>query len=797
MELTSFLKFLLADEVSLEQYSLGEFVGFDEVVRRMFLKGREQNRNVPDHYYRLEQSRSFEGISSITDILTVGVGTLADKCLELVGNRIYVKPLMQNEWQELITHIPPLVLQSAFICRKMPFDRLNDNIFQYYDTYLLPNSRYTAIPSPRIQQLDHLVKEQNGLHDLHMHLNGATETDVIWQDYLQRPFEIYHELCKAYQFSKTKEQLGQESPLLNPKRFISLLRVAQKLRSYFYDYLFSSTQRSVKNRSALLNEFIYQFSDRPGSYRHDFISLITDANDYPYLLSIESLMYVLILEELKKGKNEVFAEFFHFYLLILGLANRLLVQQVHQKGFEQFQKHTLNGMRENSELKYKKRFLQMHGNDARNIQFLEGRFSPKDDQVKLINFLQNIDKGWKDMRKELERVQIDDVTSSPKLKLIAHFIKQEDKKPDKMYRHKKLRYAVWQRAKVLSKLLKRHSKFKDQIVAVDAAASEFDAPPEVFAPAFRFLRRQGIRNFTYHAGEDFFHIICGLRAVYEAIVFCGLQPGDRIGHATATGISVKDWHKEVGDQILMYRGEYLDSLVFVYHIIIQCRIDKLNDMIPVITDRVQGLCQKIYKKDLSLPVLEKAWLMRQCCPVHAFHKNREDMELLSVYDPDEWDFITTHKFINDRKTMEGDISWQAYQAYHDRDNRAAFYSIIPVFPFEVLSGLQIEDLQLGLLEFMNRQEIIIETLPTSNVRIGFHRSFNSYHLLNWIDWQKAGERIPPIVVGTDDTGIFATNIYNEYANIYCCLLNKKEFSHSEAAAVIKQLDESSRVYRFE
>ena len=82
-----------------------------------------------------------------------------------------------------------------------------------------------------------------------------------------------------------------------------------------------------------------------------------------------------------------------------------------------------------------------------------------------------------------------------------------------------------------------NSPFAKYIVGIDAAASEFDAPPEVFAPAFRYLKRNGFKHFTYHAGEDFYHLLGGLRCIYEAVDFLNLSYGDRIGHATAAGIS--------------------------------------------------------------------------------------------------------------------------------------------------------------------------------------------------------------------------------------------------------------------
>lgn len=101
-----------------------------------------------------------------------------------------------------------------------------------------------------------------------------------------------------------------------------------------------------------------------------------------------------------------------------------------------------------------------------------------------------------------------------------------------------------------------------------------------------------------------------------------------------------------------------------------------------------------------------------------------------------------------------------------------------------------------LLEYMFHHEIVIETLPTSNVVIGVHRDYTTYHLYNWLEWRKQGKLVPPIVVGTDDAGIFATNIYNEYCNIYCQFVYAKRMSTKEAIAYIEELHHNSRLYAF-
>lgn len=794
------LQFLLSDNESLAQYLNGSFVSLDDIKRRMLLKRRTQNLYVPDHLYRLEQEDVFDNMETLNDVFTKGLVALASNYLELERNKIYVKAEQQNSLQELLTHLPPLLLQCALLYRNAePINKKNpDDLKTYFRDFILPNTQYTAIPSSRIPQLDHYLKERNGLHDLHMHLNGALETDQVWQDYLFYPNSIYNDLKKGFRNPKVREQLEQESSLLEPLAYVRSLKIAQKLRQVFFDYIFITEIKAYTDKYALLADLLNEQSNFQGSYKHPFVELIySGEKHYPYLMSVEGLMYVLILQEISTYRNGVLSSIFHFYLQILGLTNRLLVQQTHQNGFEQFQKHTLNELRESSEKRYLRRYHQMHGNDLRHIRFLEGRFSPKRTKDKMVDFIDTIVEGWTKLRQDVSAIKEIELPEGPELRLIAHFIKKADNKPDLFIRHKALRYEIFQCGKVLGLLLKHHPSYQEKVTGVDAAASEFDAPPEVFASVFRMMRRYGIKHFTYHAGEDFYHILDGLRSIYEAIAFCDLRKGDRIGHATATGISSQLWGETVGQKLHLRKGDHLDNLIFSYHLIVSNKIESLHVALPFIIDEVSNLSFQIYNEHYPISVLVDAWLMRQCCPVHATGVNRDDVILKPIFDEKEWCFLTEKKFVKYRRGMRSNASWRIFQNYHDYRYRKKYDEIISINPFDIMNPEQIQVLQLALLAEMNSREIVIETLPTSNVRIGFHKDFSTYHLYNWIKWREEGKSIPPIIVGSDDTGIFATNIYNEYANIYCALLHHHHMPHSRVMEVIKKLDEDSRIYRFE
>ena len=152
--------------------------------------------------------------------------------------------------------------------------------------------------------------------------------------------------------------------------------------------------------------------------------------------------------------------------------------------------------------------------------------------------------------------------------------------------------------------------------------------------------------------------------------------------------------------------------------------------------------------------------------------------------------------VNDTKLVNNEAV-KLFLRYHQVDVAGRYEKIIEVETYDVILEEQLTKLQLMLLEEMHRREIVIETLPTSNVVIGNHHDFSTYHLYNWYQWKKQGKPLPPIVVGTDDIGIFVTNIFNEYCNIFCQFVYEKDMNADDVMAFVKELDDNARLYGFE
>ncbi len=88
-------------------------------------------------------------------------------------------------------------------------------------------------------------------------------------------------------------------------------------------------------------------------------------------------------------------------------------------------------------------------------------------------------------------------------------------------------------------------------------------------------------------------------------------------------------------------------------------------------------------------------------------------------------------------------------------------------------------------------------MPTSNVRISFYDDYCEHHIFRWLNIDKNSYLPKPVIcLCSDDPGIFATNIRNEFAHIYQTLIESYGYSHEKAYMALKQLNENAVVYRF-
>jgi len=126
----------------------------------------------------------------------------------------------------------------------------------------------------------------------------------------------------------------------------------------------------------------------------------------------------------------------------------------------------------------------------------------------------------------------------------------------------------------LARLLHRWPRTLHLVRGLDVCADELAVPNWVFRPLVTHIRQAagaGARELaglgeqqpaplrtTVHAGEDFSHLLTGLRHVDEAAETLDLREGDRIGHGLALGVDPGNWAATVGRVAMPREDRVLD-----------------------------------------------------------------------------------------------------------------------------------------------------------------------------------------------------------------------------------------------
>ncbi|NTW93365.1 MAG: hypothetical protein HGB27_01645 [Chlorobiaceae bacterium] len=749
----------------LEYYYDNGAADFQKLQRLHFAELYARAPYKPDHFIISERQAFFEGKNSLGTSLTGALEALADM-LYFRGRQLYVKTDRFDEWQGAILSASPLLV----IAFRIYLASSKDPLLNAVELIRMHLNR-TCLPSVYEPHLEN-VCQKPGLTECHMHLNGTVEPDIVWQDALQQPVKFYRYLRDSFRKSEVEEQYLQLGRI-EPQDLYRLLQIAVKLRDCLIGVLVGrhGFDECSSREKLMENPLRYASTVHP----MNIIAPELKLNPIQY----EALFLLRAFSYLDKDHDVRFAARLHYYLLISSFFQKLLVQQKRQVGFDQFQKITLNQLREHTEKQYSARFQQLQGMHGNHLAILEGRFAPKDSRQKLEWLMMAIKKGYKtEGEKPFE------------LKLVPHFLKEKDvRKPKEIltFRDLGLRLKNIRRSEVLLDALRRGAsdaaRFAQQyIVGFDAAANELHASPEVFAPVFRKLAFMGYANFTYHAGEDFVHLLSGMRAVYEAVEFLEMMPGNRIGHATVLGIEPKLWFKRIGKSIHIKKGEWLDNLIFTYQF---CSDDGgLSHICRKLEQPIFKYFSEVYQTSEFLPVqtLIEAWLSRKYDPFIA----------LKWREPGVFDSFARQELEKFRSTSPK--AQDIYRKYHSRDTIRESNKLIQIASEELVLHDELRLIQCRMIEFLNKKQIAIEMPPSSNVRISHYKSYDEHHMLRWLGLTHPDDPKPVIVPGSDDTGIFMTNLRNEYAHIQRVLESKTD--KDKADKLIADLVRNSNVYSF-
>lgn len=414
--------------------------------------------------------------------------------------------------------------------------------------------------------------------------------------------------------------------------------------------------------------------------------------------------------------------------------------------------------------------------------------------------------------------ELDQIIGEPKDKYFytVHFIKEADDEVQNEdiinCRNYSCRKKAKKQANALIGFREQYPEIASRILGIDAASNEIGCRPEVFASEFRRLKnhikmiedREEKRLYvpqlkvTYHVGEDFLDLADGLRAIDEAVNFLNLDYGDRLGHAIALGIDVDEWYASKNDKILISQQDYLDNLVWIYQRLVQFRIqgmDALKDYIErkyeqlfgeiygqyMDYERIQFILKEAKEKYESLGKTIMLQNDRYSFDIGRYYeawKLRGDDPELYRYgyfcweddgSPEKRAQVNT-KFPKNFAVRYLPANFLMYYCYHFDEkvrktgNQKREVKIKPDYK-KAVSLIQKE-----MQKRIGQRGIFIETNPSSNFAIGTfkdykkHPIFNLYNRHLTFDQEKL-KSCPQlsVSVNTDDQGIFATSLENEYA----------------------------------
>ena len=777
-----FSAYILSDEWTLVAYEHGEQVSVGEIRRRLYMLGKAKDVYKPDYCFEgsfEEEMRELgcDAKCSLSQLVVKSLKYLAKRYLMYLKGNLYVKKEMLDEWMEVVRVFPPLLIEAAFFLDDAEFEK---NECKFFREILKSNFATTATKRPYNRNLEKMVEDEQGLIDLHIHINGTAETDYIWWTQIgnvEKWVYSFRSAWNEYFVRMQREQLTTIS--LND--FVNRIRTGKKLLTSIILAVQKNSQGKI-----------------PFSFPYEYWHPLYGKEDNPQL-AVGAYFYLKVLKQMEAdeldGKT---VKDFHHLILILGTIHKMMVQQEWQKGFRQFQMVTENGFRwRHEEKNIESRLRQLsYDNYFLFLKHIEGRFSPKATLNDNLAFVHGIMKGYESYKKRL--ADKFGKNFAPKLQLVAHFIKQKDKNPtDKQIRHRELRKSIRRKAHALY-LMMLYTSFKKikecEVVGIDAAANEMDAGPEVFAPTFHWLRKKWRERkkdiqITFHAGEDFVHLLSGLRMMVEAVEFLDMEQGDRIGHGTAAGIEPSLWMNRIGKTVKMRKGEWLDDLIIAYHLI-SGNENKYNDLIqllPKLHNQIVDLHKEIYGTFNSIKEMTDAWAFR-----------KYDGDILRGYTHiDKFDFAEMEKVT--RMFEDNTAAKRLYRKYHfDTRVKEEYNKLCDV---DIEKGLftaeNLYHIQKLVLNKIAKKGIALEVLLTSNTAISFYRESTEHHLEKWLgdDIDEEGMLTPPIVVGSDDPGIFMTNIYIEYARI-ATYLEQKGYGYTERMHIIEDLIKNGEYFKF-
>lgn len=536
------------------------------------------------------------------------------------------EPLVQHDaflaWRWLVTQVEPDTLIALAYVR-----------------------RYHKVPDPAelrnwgtVVGSDHhgirrlFTADEYNIHDTHTHLEGCEVVADLWRRIMRG--ELSPCALPAYGGREIETLASDSEAALELVRERHWIGEAAVSFHALYDQFQPPTTRQVTRAT----EFLSNIS----------ASLWTER----YMLSASWLYFTEATSSSPDRSDDQMTHAIDRYLVAKTMFWRRHVQGVESNpGFTNFRRHfdrskVLALSRRSQRLRRERyqRFTQF-ATEQRGVAGVEIRIAPFDSVRDYVRF-------FRDYRKHAsEFVSGGREREASRLSFVVHFIRYRADKPaesDQLQAPRvdanEIRMQMDRQSAVLQRFRMEYPGLATDIVGIDVANYERLNSVHLFAPYLNLLRaidpyfgrpasrmlsagdesrylrhwqslvRQDLDlspatypllGLTYHAGEDFFHPLSGMRAIYEVRRTCHMREGDRIGHGLALGVDLPAFNRQYGRHAIIPRGEALDVLVWLRR---RARALQAVDprTIRLFDDDIEEICESIYDRSFSHAALYRA-----------------------------------------------------------------------------------------------------------------------------------------------------------------------------------------------
>jgi hypothetical protein len=327
------------------------------------------------------------------------------------------------------------------------------------------------------------------------------------------------------------------------------------------------------------------------------------------------------------------------------------------------------------------------------------------------------------------------------------------------------RFYSLKRAQALSfaGLIRYHPATLEVVRGIDVCTDELGVPNWVLAPLFYHVRQAGEEasaalravhrldvptlRTTVHVGEDFVHLLSGLRRVDEALGLFAMREGDRIGHGMALGVDPREWVRRAG-RLPVPCEDRLFDLAWEWAWYGREGVDPAVGRRHLAEREIYRLSEAIFGEPL---------------PPYEVERLAEDLTAAER--------LRRLGFPDGPRPDSASLEPRARRLLHYLTDRSLFRRgrriewVDPAGEGEVLAALQA-----GLRAKVAARGICVEVNPTSNLLIGDLNDLTRHPLWRLRPPRGAGDSPPvSVCIGSDDPVTFGTDLRQEYQFLHDAL----------------------------